>query len=94
MAEGREGVVDLDLEKFCDRVNHDRLMARLASRIADKRLLKLIRGMLEAGVMTDGVVVSRWEGTPQGGPQSPLLANSVLDELDGELARRGLSFCR
>jgi group II intron reverse transcriptase/maturase len=86
--------VDLDLEKFFDRVNHDLLMGRLAKRIADKRLLKLIRRYLEAGVMLNGVVVEREEGTPQGGPLSPLLANILLDELDKELQRRGLAFCR
>lgn len=92
---GAEYVVDLDLEKFFDRVNHDRLMARLAGRIDDKRVLKLIRRMLEAGVlMPDGVVVTTTEGTPQGGPLSPLLSNIVLDELDWELDRRGLSFVR
>jgi len=94
MAEGKDWVVDLDLEKFFDRVNHDLLMGRLAKRVADKRLLRLIRGYLEAGVMLNGVVVERDEGTPQGGPLSPLLANVLLDDLDKELERRGLAFCR
>ena len=78
-------MVDLDLEKFFDRVNHDRLMARIAQRISDKRLLKLIRAFLTAGVMEDGLVSTVEEGTPQGGPLSPLLSNLVLDELDREL---------
>jgi RNA-directed DNA polymerase len=94
VAEGRGWVVDLDLEKFFDRVNHDLLMGRLAKKIADKRLLKLIRRYLEAGVLYQGVVVERYEGTPQGGPLSPLLANILLDELDKELERRGHRFCR
>lgn len=92
--EGRVIVVDLDLEKFFDRVNHDILMARLARRVDDKRLLKIIRRFLEAGLMTDGVCVSRHEGTPQGGPLSPLLSNLLLDDLDRELERRGHTFCR
>jgi RNA-directed DNA polymerase len=92
--EGREIVVDLDLEKFFDRVNHDILMSRLARRIGDKRLLRLIRRFLQAGLMQDGVCVAREEGTPQGGPLSPLLANILLDDLDRELARRGHRFCR
>ena len=87
-------VVDLDLEKFFDRVNHDLLMGRLAKRIGDKRVLRLIRRYLEAGVLLNGVVVERWEGTPQGGPLSPLLANILLDELDRELTRRGHRFVR
>jgi group II intron reverse transcriptase/maturase len=92
---GAEYVVDFDLEKFFDRVNHDRLMARLAALIDDKRVLKLIRRVLEAGVaMPNGVIVTTTEGTPQGGPLSPLLSNVVLDELDWELERRGLSFVR
>lgn len=95
MEEGYEWVVDLDLEKFFDRVNHQRLMARLAKRVKDRRLLVLIGRMLKAGVvMPDGVVVSNEEGVPQGGPLSPLLSNVVLDELDTELARRGHRFVR
>ncbi len=94
VASGRGWVVDLDLEKFFDRVNHDVLMGRLAQRTGDKRLLGLIRRYLEAGVMLNGVVVEREEGTPQGGPLSPLLANILLDELDKELERRGHRFCR
>jgi RNA-directed DNA polymerase len=92
--EGREIVVDLDLEKFFDRVNHDILMSRVARRIGDKRLLGIIRRFLQAGMMQDGVCVARDEGTPQGGPLSPLLANLLLDDLDQELERRGHRFCR
>jgi RNA-directed DNA polymerase len=92
--EGREWVVDMDLEKFFDRVNHDVLMGRLAKRIEDKRMLRLIRRYLEAGIMVNGVVMERHEGTPQGGPLSPLLANVLLDEVDKELERRGHAFCR
>jgi group II intron reverse transcriptase/maturase len=93
--EGYEWVVDLDLEKFFDRVNHQRLMARLSQRVKDKRILVLIGRMLKAKVvMPDGVVVSTDEGVPQGGPLSPLLSNVVLDELDRELARRGYRFVR
>lgn len=92
--EGRLIVVDLDLEKFFDRVNHDMLMARLARRIDDKRLLKLIRRFLKAGLMQDGVCAERYQGTPQGGPLSPLLSNLLLDDLDRELERRGHPFCR
>ena len=87
-------VVDVDLEKFFDRVNHDVLMGRLARRIADRRMLGLIRRYLEAGIMAHGVVVERHEGTPQGGPLSPLLANVLLDEVDRELERRGHAFVR
>lgn len=92
--EGRRWVVDIDLERFFDRVNHDVLMGRLAKRIADKRMLGLIRRYLEAGIMADGVVVERHEGTPQGGPLSPLLANVLLDEVDRELEKRGHAFAR
>src|SRR5438105_2907064 len=94
IAEGYRWVVDLDLEKFFDRVNHDRLLAAVAKRVADKRMLKLIRAFLEAGVMEDGLVSAVDEGTPQGGPLSPLLSNLVLDELDRELERRGHRFVR
>jgi RNA-directed DNA polymerase len=94
IAAGRSFVVDLDLEKFFDRVNHDRLMAHLAKRIADKRVLRLIRAFLNAGVMENGLVEASYEGTPQGGPLSPLLSNVVLDELDKELERRGHQFVR
>lgn len=94
MSEGGNWVVDLDLEKFFDRVNHDILMGRLAKRIGDKRLLGLIRRYLEAGVLLNGVMVATEEGTPQGGPLSPLLANILLDDLDKELERRGHRFCR
>ncbi len=94
IAEGYRWVVDLDLEKFFDRVNHDRLLATVAERVADKRMLKLIRAFLEAGVMEDGLVSPVDEGTPQGGPLSPLLSNLVLDELDRELERRGHRFVR
>src|SRR6059058_4807721 len=86
--------VDLDLEKFFDRVSHDKLMARIATRISDRRLLKLIRAFLKAGVMEGGLVSPVDEGTPQGGPLSPLLSNIVLDEFDRELERRGLRFAR
>ena len=94
IAEGRRWVVDLDLEKFFDRVNHDKLMARIAKRVSDKRLMKLIRAFLRAGVMEGGLVSPVDEGTPQGGPLSPLLSNIVLDELDRELEQRGLRFAR
>lgn len=87
-------VVDFDLEAFFDRVNHDRLMSRLAERIADKRVLKLIRGYLQAGILENGLVSVPTEGTPQGGPLSPFLSNVVLDELDKELERRGHRFVR
>jgi group II intron reverse transcriptase/maturase len=92
--DGRRFVVDVDLEKFFDRVNHDVLMGRLERRIADKRMLGLIRGYLTAGVLADGVAMERHEGTPQGGPLSPLLANVLLDEVDKELEKRGHAFVR
>jgi RNA-directed DNA polymerase len=94
VSEGHWVVVDLDLEKFFDRVNHDILMARLARRIGDKRLLRIVRRFLEAGMMSEGVCVRRWQGTPQGGPLSPLLANLLLDDLDKMLEARGHRFCR
>lgn len=94
IADGCRWVVDIDLEKFFDRVNHDRLMASVAKRVADKRLLKLIRAFLNAGVMEHGLVNPTDEGTPQGGPLSPLLSNLVLDELDRELDKRGHRFVR
>jgi RNA-directed DNA polymerase len=94
IASGRSYVVDLDLERFFDRVNHDRLIAHLAKRIDDKRVLGLIRAFLNAGVMENGLVEASHEGTPQGGPLSPLLSNVVLDELDKELERRGHQFVR
>ena len=94
LAAGYTWVVDLDLEKFFDRVNHDKLMGQLAKRITDKRVLKLIRAFLNAGVMEKGLVSPIDEGTPQGGPLSPLLSNIVLDELDRELERRGHRFVR
>jgi len=94
VAEGYRWVVDLDLEKFFDRVNHDKLMARIATRVGDQRMLKLIRTFLKAGVMEGGLVSPVDEGTPQGGPLSPLLSNIVLDEFDRELERRGLRFAR
>ncbi len=92
--QGRRVVVDVDLEKFFDRVNHDVLMGKLSARIEDKRMLGLIRRYLEAGIMANGVVVERVEGTPQGGPLSPLLANVLLDEVDKELEKRGHAFVR
>ncbi len=94
IASGHRWVVDMDLEKFFDRVNHDVLMSRLARRIEDKRILRLIRSYLQAGMMEGGVVSPRGEGTPQGGPLSPLLSNVLLDELDKELERRGHRFVR
>jgi RNA-directed DNA polymerase len=94
IAEGHGWCVDLDLEQFFDRVNHDKLMGQIAKRVEDKRLLKLIRAFLNAGVMENGLVSPSVEGTPQGGPLSPLLSNLVLDELDRELERRGHRFVR
>ena len=94
IAEGYRWCVDLDLEKFFDRVSHDKLMAKIAERVSDKRMLKLIRAFLTAGVMEGGLVSPVDEGTPQGGPLSPLLSNIVLDEFDRELERRGLRFAR
>ncbi len=94
IAEGHGWCVDLDLEKFFDRVNHDKLMGQIAKRVEDKRLLKVIRAFLNAGVMENGLVSPSVEGTPQGGPLSPLLSNLVLDELDRELERRGHRFVR
>jgi RNA-directed DNA polymerase len=94
VAEGRRWVVDTDLEKFFDRVNHDVLMARVARKVKDKRLLRLIRRYLQAGMLVGGVETQRVEGTPQGGPLSPLLSNILLDDLDKELERRGHAFCR
>ena len=94
IAAGYRWVVDLDLEKFFDRVGHDKLMAKIAERVSDKRLLKLIRAFLRAGVMENGLVSPLDEGTPQGGPLSPLLSNLVLDEFDRELERRGHRFAR
>ncbi len=94
IAEGYRWVVDFDLEKFFDRVNHDLLMGRVAKRVKDKRMLKLIRAFLNAGVMENGLVGPIDEGTPQGGPLSPLLSNLVLDDLDRELERRGHRFVR
>jgi RNA-directed DNA polymerase len=91
---GKTWVVDVDLEKFFDRVNHDVLMAKVVERVKDERMQKLIRRYLKAGMMENGVCIEREEGTPQGGPLSPLLANLMLDEVDWELAKRGLSFCR
>ncbi len=94
VAQGYRWVVDIDLERFFDRVNHDVLMARVARKVKDKRALKLIRQFLEAGVLEDGLVQPVIEGTPQGGPLSPLLSNILLDDLDKELDRRGHRFCR
>lgn len=92
--QGHEWTVDIDLEKFFDRVNHDKLMSLVARKVEDKRVLKLVRKYLESGVMLNGVKVKSEEGTPQGGPLSPLLANIMLDELDRELEKRGHKFCR
>jgi RNA-directed DNA polymerase len=94
IASGHDTVVDIDLEKFFDRVNHDILMGLVAKRVADKRILKLIRGFLSAGVLADGLVGPTEEGTPQGGPLSPLLSNLMLDVLDKELEKRGHRFVR
>jgi group II intron reverse transcriptase/maturase len=92
--EGHEWVVDIDLEKFFDKINHDRLMQRLSKGVGDKRLLRLINAYLKAGLLEGGLIEQRVAGTPQGGPLSPLLSNIVLDELDKELERRGHKFCR
>lgn len=92
--EGRRWVVDMDLAKFFDEVNHDILMSRIAKKVKDKKLLLLIRRYLQAGIMNNGMVSARDKGTPQGGPLSPLLSNIVLDEIDKELERRGHAFCR
>lgn len=94
VCEGRRWVVDLDLEKFFDRVNHDVLMNRVARRVSDKRVLRLIRRYLRAGVLEGGIAPPKDRGTPQGGPLSPLLSNILLDDLDKELERRGHAFCR
>jgi len=94
VADGHRWVVDMDLEQFFDRVHHDVLMGRLARRIDDKRILRLIRRYLQAGMMEEGLVTPRTEGTPQGGPLSPLLSNVLLDELDKELEQRGHAFVR
>jgi group II intron reverse transcriptase/maturase len=94
VASGRRWTVDIDLEKFFDRVDHDTLMSRVARKVKDRRVLRLIRRYLTAGVLDGGIVSSRVEGTPQGGPLSPLLSNILLDELDKELEKRGHAFCR
>ena len=92
--QGYKWVVDIDIEKFFDRVNHDMLMARVARKVLGKRVLKLIRAYLDSGVMVNGVVVDTDRGTPQGGPLSPLLSNIILDDLDKELEKRDHKFCR
>jgi RNA-directed DNA polymerase len=92
--QGHRIIVDIDLEKYFDRVNHDILMARVARKVTDKRVLKLIRAFLNSGIMVNGIIISSTEGTPQGGPLSPLLANILLDDLDKELEKRGHKFCR
>ncbi|HDR5039395.1 TPA: group II intron reverse transcriptase/maturase, partial [Bacillus anthracis] len=92
MNQGYKYVVDIDLEKFFDKVNHDILMHRVSERIKDKRVLKLIRLYLQSGIMLNGVITRSEEGTPQGGPLSPLLANILLDDLDKELEKRGHKF--
>jgi RNA-directed DNA polymerase len=94
VASGKRWVVDVDLEKFFDKVNHDVLMSRVARKVKDKRVLGLIRGYLTAGIMEGGLVSPVQMGTPQGGPLSPLLSNILLDDLDKELDRRGHSYCR
>ena len=94
VAQGMEWIVDIDLEKFFDKINHDRLIQRLSKGIGDKRLLKLINAYLKTGMMSEGLIEQRLAGTPQGSPLSPLLSNIVLDELDRELEKRGLCFCR
>lgn len=92
--DGNQWVVDIDLEKFFDRVNHDVLMDRVARKVEDKQALRLIRGFMQAGILEGGLISPSMEGTPQGGPLSPLLSNIMLDELDKELAKRGHRFCR
>lgn len=94
VASGRRWVVDMDMEKFFDRVNHDILMSRVARKVEDARVLRLIRRYLQAGMMDGGVETPHAKGTPQGGPLSPLLSNIMLDDLDKELERRGHAFCR
>jgi len=94
VAQGRRWVVDIDLEKFFDTVNHDILMDRVERKVKDERITKLIRRYLQAGIMENGLITASIEGTPQGGPLSPLLSNILLDDLDKELETRGSSFCR